>query len=206
MNDMVLKRRDPIMKSMLTLIVPVMFLSSAAFAQIDSGPDGLGVYFDEAATQVAVVPEDPGDMVQAYLVLVDPTHDGQLSSWRAHVRSGFDEGCIMVGTPRIGQDMEMDMPGSNYCGFEVIVDPGTPNPTQPVMVLADLTIYDLTEGAVINVYLGWPATASYEVDGHAPQPFQPSSGSFDLPVARINGEPPVATRDLSWGRVKALFE
>lgn len=35
--------------------------------------------------------------------------------------------------------------------------------------------------------------------------FQPSSGSWDLPVAVINGQGPVAGESQTWGQIKATY-
>ncbi len=180
-------------------------IGSAAFAQIDADPDGIGVYFDQGATQVAVtVPV--GESVDAYLIATNPSQTGTLALWEASV--GPSGPGYIVGEPYNGFNMLTNMPGSGHVSFAVGMD--VPNPDlESITILAVLEITVLEEGPVGIFVGGW----SYDWPYYRPNDFYhgpdttlyPSSGSSSFPVAMINGAAPVAIDEQSWGGVKSLF-
>jgi len=97
------------------------------------------------------------------------------------------------------------MPGSDRWVFEVSVSDEPPFPTAGITVLAELLIYPYVFDEPIPLYVG----EGYEFAGYGTDvggaAFNPSSGSWDLPVAIINGPPPVAVAVQPWGQVKSLY-
>ncbi len=90
----------------------------------------------------------------------------------------------------------------------VAVNDQPPFPISEITILAGLEISPYYYDEPINLYVlpgsGFPA-GGYETDlGSAA--FHPSSGSWDLPVAVINGQAPVAVESQSWGQVKSIFQ
>lgn len=188
------------------LAISCLLLAAPASAQLDPDPDGLGVYFDPAATEVAaqiVV----GETVPAYLVLTRPSQPGTLALWEASVGpTSFN--AMVHGTPIDAFNMAQNMPGSAGVAFACGMDEPYPA-LQPVTVLANLEILVLGEGPVGIVVGG----VSYDFPYYRPDDFYhgpdtelfPSSGDASLPVAVINGAAPVGDETWSWGGVKALY-
>ncbi len=199
------------MKTIL-FIAAVFLLASlgSAWAQLDPGPNGLGVYFDQEASSV-VQNSDGSSSVSAYLVLTNPTEMGALSFWTCTVRpEDQGSGAVFIwGEPRMGINTNYPMPGQQSFTFFVSNEsPGIPS-LEPVLVLADLTIdlggYSQPVGLHLennSVYSLTEFTGWFEDNLVA---LNPSSGAFDLPVAVINGEAPVATDHRSWDYLKALY-
>jgi hypothetical protein len=188
------------------IVVSVAFVVAA---QADPDPDGIGVYFDEAATMNGVFAE-PGEIVDGYLIATNLTHAEPVVYWEATVRATGPVENVW-GVPRGGGwDSWNDMPG----GLQDIMTVwylGDPLPVQEILVLADMhfTLYlDVDE-------LVWIYVAGY-ADNEIPRyqtgtfddPYYemyPVSGDPEYPVAVINGEPPIAARSQAWSNVKALY-
>ena len=147
----------------------------------------------------------PTPLATAWLVATRLTLTGDVGYWQAFVASSAPGGlpndaAFVYGWPTFGHNIAMNMPGDPRHGFTVFIDQGL-LPTGDVVVLARLQVVCATaqpiplyvRDAEIGVY-GWPA-----------RPLAPSSGAWDLPVAMINGQAPVAAESASWGDVKSLF-
>lgn len=63
----------------------VLILSTAATAQIDPSPDRIGIYFDEDAIGSCTWTTTPYEEVTAYLVLTNPSLDGNWRNWGARI-------------------------------------------------------------------------------------------------------------------------
>jgi len=181
-------------------------VSASVSAQVDSGPDGIGVYFDSGATIVQAMVEEETQSITAYLVLTRPTLQGDLYYWEAHLNTGCGNGYTGVpisGTPVNAGNIVTNMPMQDHFSF---VSYAYENPPYQIsstaMVLAELEFFGpfyypvsicVTEGAL------------YAVSGENWLVMNPSSGNWDSPMAVINGPAPVASEAVSWGGVKGLF-
>jgi hypothetical protein len=189
------------------MITVGLLIASGAMAQVDPDPDGIGIYFDAAATQNATAAAY-GDVVTAYLVATHPSLAGNLFAWQAFVISSPGDACI-TGEPIQGGNIYMNMPpcGPNFGFIVQNFDPRPP--VQDATVLATLTITMTDENQVVTLFVGGATQAlpSYNVGGIGTpwQDLHPASGSADLPVARINGEAPVPVLGETWGALKSLF-
>ncbi len=187
------------------LVIFCISMASTTSAQIDSDPDGIGVYFDEGATQVsAAVPN--GESISAYLIATNPSQTGTLALWEASV--ALSEGGALSGEPLNGFNMGGTTPGDYHVSFAVGMH--TPYPElQPIMILANLTIEVLSEGP-INIYVGgytfdWPMYRPNDMYHGPDTTLFRSSGSPVLPVAVINGENPLANEVQLWDGIKSLY-
>jgi hypothetical protein len=183
----------------------LLVLATGAIAQIDPDPDGFGIYFDYGASQVSVAAPEGTESITAYLVLTNPSVQGNLTHWSASVWTFLDEPgyAAIFGSPYNGYNLETNMPGSEHWVFEVSVYPD--HPATEITMLAHLTILPYVFDEPINLYVG----AGYESAGYGTDAggayFHPSSGGWDLPVAVINGTAPVAVDVESWGMLKTLY-
>ncbi len=182
-----------------------IFIASIASAQIDPDPDGIGVYFDEGATEVAIT-APVGEPVTAYLIATNPSHAGTLALWEASV--GTSVPVIMTGHPTNAFNMASNMPGSPGFSFACAVYQPYPD-LQPIMILATLEINVGIEGP-IEIFVGgytfdWPMYRPDDFEAGPDIALFQSSGSPEQPVAVINGPVPVATESQSWDGVKSLY-
>jgi hypothetical protein len=183
----------------------IVLCATLAHAQLDDGIDGLGVYFDTSATQVSVdgVVGDPIAIVDAYLVLVKPSLEGQIDYWECAVVANSEDFWGAWGEPTHGINTLTNIPGS-YFGFIVYVSEIEPFFTQPITILAHLHFGSESPEYGAQIYV-LSQDSGYSVVGSDLQGFNPSSGSWDLHVASINSTPPVATNRLTFGAIKSLF-
>lgn len=120
-----------------------------ALAQLDPDPDGIGVYFDPAATLVAAQ-AFVGETVPAYLILTLPSRSGGLALWEAHV-GPIEENAMVRGTPVGGFNMLSTMLGSFGVSFAVGMDQPY-SALQTVTILVELQISVTDGGAVKALY------------------------------------------------------
>ncbi len=183
-----------------------IMLASAAMAQIDPDPDGIGIYFDQGATVNSVVVADGTESVTAYLILTNPTIDGDMNNWTGFVSTYLNDanqGTTIFGRPNNGHNLIVsNMPGSFHWSFQVSVYSDPPLPATPITILAELEILMYNFEDPIYLYVHEGAGYSAGAGGAA---MNPASGSWDLPLAVINGEAPVAVESKPWGGVKLLY-
>ena len=182
------------------------FNYQVGLGQIDPDPDGIGIYFDEEATQNSAW-GGPWEPVFAYLVGTHLSQEGGIVYWEAVVRATGDI-AYMGGAPMFGQNMVMNMPGSTHCGF-IVLSPSEPIPVSGTVVLAGVyfVLYTGTAPTWIFVYGYDRPNPVYSIDSYG-GPYHDmyvSSGDTALPVAAINGEAPIPTTMHTWGDVKALY-
>lgn len=178
---------------------------STALAQLDSDPDGIGIYFDEGATQIsrtAVI----GDDVTAYLIVTNPSLTGGLAMWGALVVAS--PYALVRGSTLLGVNIAANMPGNPSYSFTVFCS--TPLPQlENFLVLATLTITPIDDAAIeLFVNEGSPELPMYrlgDASNAVTRIWYPISGSVNLPVARINGDAPVKSEIATWGAVKAIL-
>ena len=95
------------------------------------------------------------------------------------------------------------MPGSEHWGFQVLMPAEPPYLVGEITVLATLDIYINVFSEPVSLYV-WSG-ATYSGGATNEVSLNPSSGSWDLPCAVINGPAPVAEERQTWGQVKAIF-
>jgi len=190
----------------MTLLV-IGLATNPASAQIDPGPNGLGVYFDQDAT-VVMAEIGAEEYVTGYLIVTNPTEAGSMMWWQCAVC--MDNGYPLVMTVHGFNVLSGGMPFSPCAGFAVSDGP----PIGGITILAEMdfllqeagianiTVVSLEESEELLGGMFYSTSPGYQDPVF---PFHPSSGSESLPVARINGEPPVAEVDVTWGSVKALY-
>jgi hypothetical protein len=182
-------------------------IAAGAFAQIDPDPDGIGVYFDTDATVVSATVQEGVESITAYLILTNPSSIGNLKHWSVRVSSyhpSFSEARI-VGTQYVGFNLALNMPGSGHYIFEISVGDAVSPTSSPITILAELIIFPWVYTEPILLFVGPGFESAFYGTDNGGADFNPSSGSFDFPVAIINGPTPVAVEPLSWGQVKSLF-
>lgn len=192
------------MKTPLCLALAVAFtcLPMAAPAQPDPGPNSVGIYFDQAATQIATAtttptPEHPVE-VRAWLIARHVQRAGQVSYWEGMIRASGAYGLI-VGQAIAGQNISDNMMGDPQWGFRVWI--WTPFPVTDTLILANVYVGLYESGGPTSLYVeGLNMSVS---DGGIS--LSPASGSASAPVAVINGAAPVAVQPATWGQVKGLF-
>ena len=190
--------------------VLVLVLSAASvFAQVDTDPDGIGIYFDQGATANSAVVAEGTDTVDAYLILTNPSLEGNLDFWTCYVSTYLDDpnqGTTIFGGPVNGTNLIVsNMPGGFSWGFRVSPYSDPPLEATSTTVLAVLQVLIFDFNTPIFLYIrGADSDVGYSV-GSEGAAMSPSSGSWDLPVAAINGEAPVATESQSWGQLKSLY-
>jgi len=183
-----------------------LLLAATSLAQIDPCPDGIGIYFDQEATQVTATAE-LGETVVAYLIATNPSQVGGLALWEGSVFTPVFE-VVIWGSPSYGINLANNMPPGGP-SFSFLVTPDPPLPAlQPIFVLATLDVTVWAEGP-IGLHVGGYSfeLPMYRVDDPYGQDHSlyPASGSVDLPVAVINGDPPIPVEPGSWGQLKTLY-
>ena len=179
-----------------------------ALAQIDPDPDGLGIYFDEAATQV-VTTAGAMEELEAYLIATNCSQTGGIVMWEAYVTVSGPG--VVDGTPTVGVNTYTNMPGSTNHNFIVLIDLDNPLPIQDVLILANLFIGVYSADDSVELYLSGAPQTEYPYYStefwYGPyHNFYPSSGSLYMPVAVINGEAPISNKNSTWGGIKTLYQ
>ena len=194
------------MKKYLVIVVTVL-LVSPSFGQIPTGPDELGIYFDEAGTSVSITADGTSD-INAYLILKNPSATESLAYWRVVVDPNSLNPLMygrVWGFPRVGINGDNPLPGSQAQGFFVSTEGFEPQLFESIMVLADLYVDLENELRPFGLYLRYEMFYS-EVAWDGPRVyFNPSTGDQDLPVAVINGLAPVRNTEQTWDGLKALY-
>ena len=207
------------MKASLSLFVLVCLIAtSPATAQLDPGPDGLGIYADPAGMVNSLIAE-PG-IVEVQLLATNITAP-EVKVWSVHVSF---RGNVVITDIKSDYPMDYGSGGPDARTMEYVVTAYPDLPyyetellAEPILYLATLEIW-LTDTEPVDVHLGIistilnddpPSHAYYAVPGDATSTviteFNPSSGDWNLPVMRINGEAPVPVEVRAWGDIKAVF-
>ena len=180
-----------------------LLLPTAALAQVDPDPDGVGIYFDEGATLNAtlaeVVPPNPGSAT-AWLIATRVATPGFVQHFEGQVEwEGY--GAEAYPYLPVGWDMCWEMPVSNYDHLCVEVGPSL-LAAGDIVILTRYDVFLWVPDVTMRFFLRslrlwlYPAT---EVALH------PANGDWNLPIAVINGEAPVPVESAAWGSVKSLF-
>ncbi len=195
----------------LGFVLVLVFSGTSVFAQVDPDPNGIGIYFDQGATVNSAVITEGTDVVTAYLILTNPSLEGNLDFWTCRVSTYLDDpfqGTTISGGPVNGTNIIVsNMPGSFSWSFRVYNYDDPPLEATFATVLSELEILVVDFDRPIFLYVrggGVDGEVGYSV-GPEGASMNPSSGSWDLPVAVINGEAPVVTESQSWGQLKSLY-
>lgn len=186
----------------LATALALAFLPTALIAQPNPGPNSVGIYFDQAATQIATpaaapTPEHPVE-VRAWLIARNVSLAGQIGYWEGHIRASGAYGNIS-GMPTSGQNLADNMVGDTHWGFRVWV--ATPLPVTDTLILANVYVGLFESGGPTWLYV---EGLNMSVSGSGVS-LSPASGSAASPVAVINGVAPVAEQPTTWGQVKGIF-
>ena len=184
----------------LATAIIALSIGTFAYGQVDLDPDGIGVYFDEAATSNSTHVQEITYSKIAYLILTNPSLDGLLTHWSAVVSAEYAN---LWGDVVAGGNIALNMPYSNHFTFEVFVDPLEGYRTTSATVLAEVEFLELYPDQPVHIYVWEGVTYAVSEIGYTGA--NPSSGDWSLPVAVINDIAPVAVESKPWGEVKALF-
>lgn len=185
-------------------ILILALMAGAAAAQLDPGPDGIGLYADLEGNVNGLL-EGAGQH-DLYLLLNGYSVESGLRGWELSL--DFPPSAYLVGYSIPYAHINVGIFPSYTVGL------GFPMAQAEVMHLATFTFMVMDSGPV-DVFL---KSAAVPIGGslgnylpcfadgdHELGTMYPSSGSVDLPVFRFNGEAPVATEPASLDRVKALY-
>ncbi|MHB8079297.1 MAG: hypothetical protein ACYDIE_08590 [Candidatus Krumholzibacteriia bacterium] len=197
-------RRHPVATLSILLVAASSALAIVPSARAGTDPqsDGVGIYFDQAATQTWCS-GGPLLPVTAYLIITHPDSPAGIAGVEVQVdiAGGFELGHFYAG------------------GIMMVVDywpcarPFWAVPLPPADAVVVATVQVMLLGAeIVEFRLGpcspsvLPGMPAYSPgDRTAPRPLYVASGDFSLPVARINGEPVVPVAASTWGAVKGLY-
>jgi len=194
-----------IRKSTMVCVMSVL-LAVTAQAQIDDGPDGIGIYADlEGMVNNLYVSEG---VIELYVLATNVAATNGIIGWEMGLE--WEGPAISIG---------WDLPYEAAAGVQdewsfqiACYDLLPPAPVVHLMTLyyhildegtSEFFIRECwySEGGIMGNYL--PAY----IDGFGGElrALNPSSGSIGLPCFRLNGEAPVAVESRSWSDVKAMF-
>lgn len=180
-------------------------LATPAMAQLDSGPDGVGLYLDLEAT----INRSDGAVVNPlYLLATNITFEAGIAEWGLSVRSSEPEAIIiLMSSPSEVTYRPCSAGAMDLWGFYH----NDPIPAGSIVFLATLMVLQPNE--IVDLYIeglqcepgpDHPYYIGYEPSEEV-RALTPSSGSMSEPVFRINGQAPVAVDVSSWGRLKTLY-
>jgi hypothetical protein len=189
------------------LAIASLLSGGGSLAQIDPDLDGVGIYWDEAAT-IYCHEVPPFSPTVLFLVLTNPSAAGGVGYMECKL--GFDSNQVQIlGTVFPGGGINICDPFPNICaGYH------PPLPWAPTITLMSLQIFPLT-AECSWLYLepydnaAIPGQMAY-ADGDDPGnliPMYPSTGDFAYPVFGANCfcPPPIDVVDSSWGAVKTIY-
>ena len=189
-------------RSVIPLAV-LLLAAGAASAQVDPGENGIGLYFDDEATQncrTAV----PYESVTSWVLLTNPTEPAGVAAFECRVD--------LVGNVFGGGGYFAAEAYNMTEDPEYLVCFTTPLPWAPTIRLVRVMFLTLDDQP-IQVYLGPISRPSVpgEMVYVSPDdigkkvPMHRSTGAPGTPVATINGDCVVPAENESWGAVKALY-
>ncbi len=189
-----------------------IYLPSTVLGVIDPDTDQVGVYFDLDGNTNAIEVE-PGVPFNAYVLITRPSAPvhGYFFSYRLEVTPGSEDQVFrLANTLPAGDDNFSDCTSTDKMFGCYNVGLSSPLPVGDTVVAVGWQYMTLTFLA-IDFYLG-PVDPSiyagespaYEIGGGL-SVLGISSGSADLPVARVNGLAPVGVQSVTFGSIKATF-
>jgi len=201
------------------MCVACLCCTSFALAQIDPDPDGIGVYFDTAAT-VNYIDAPPGFPVEFYIIITNPTEPAMIG-WECSLEIQPQGGYVsyVLTNPPGGGAINVETPPNFVVGYSVPfpMSPATVVATGTIIVTSARTNYTFrlhpapnpSAGPWDGCYLPLYVTTTY---GFVPLHYscgweQPAPDCVPNIVAAINGgEEPTAAENTTWSQIKALYE
>jgi hypothetical protein len=192
----------------------IVLLSTAALAQIDPDPDGIGFYFDTEGSQVCGTAET-GTTVFIYLAITRASAAGGVYGWDARIELAPDplpEGHFVLAWTLLG-----DGPLTIPMYPDYIVGLGTPTPWSPSIELMEIQLLIAGVPACVQMFLRPVGNPSHPgkmvyVDGSDLTnviDLHYSAGEYGQPCLMLNCpdcDPQIiASEPSSWGRVKAMY-
>jgi hypothetical protein len=180
-------------------------MATAALAQLDPTPDGIGIYADLDATQTSIT-ATPGEMIPVYLLITNPSQTAPMLCWAATIIA-----------PDNAEIIAWNVQGDSYLNyatppeFNVCFTDGVP--MQDIMhVMTFIVVMDDDQPGEFYVTASVGAGSGYDHhpvylvdgDGMAPHWLHNIHGDDDQPVFAINGTI-TATEPQSWTAIKGLF-
>lgn len=196
------------MKKLVVMMCVVSLAAGAAFAQADPDPDSFGVYFDMGATLTGSAPGYMG-YYDAYVMLTNPSAAAGVAGIEFRLTMSNGGAAPAAVALAFNGDGLSPLTAPDYAwGF------AAPLPNTPIVLIA--THAGATFGTVQEFFVGPIESANPSVAGAMVYVdaadaghkivMNPSSGSFDLPVAVFNCEDCVTpTSEETWGNVKAMY-
>lgn len=185
-----------------------LILAIPALAQLDPDPDSVGIYADLGAMQNSMVAEE--GTIELYVLATGISSPDGMAAWELSLF--FDGPLVYLGyiipynSINVGQ-----WPSFSVGHGQAVHEP------QPIMHLMTLTFLvigtdqpgeifigpaDAPEGGSLGNDLPAYCNANATYDLYT---MSPSSGSIDAPVFRVNGDAPVATDEVTFDGIKALY-
>jgi len=202
---------------MKTLLVMVLtcFVASSAWAVVDPDPDMLGIYFDlNADDNCITVPSNTPFF--AYLILTNstaPAINAYEFSFVNCVCAGIENLFFMLAS-NIAHNVVAGVDVGSHTALEgqYIVGLAEALPTTEATLLHS---WEFMMGAVLPVqmYIGPTTVPSLpgglpvvqNAEGSILMTVGTSTGGPEIPVATMNTDCVVATENLTWGDIKALY-
>ena len=198
------------MKKLVVLLL-VSLMAGSAFAVQDSDVNSIGVYFDLTADTNALT-IGANTPFNAYVCITNPSEaevHGLEFGYEVVVPAGMSGLIFRLANNLPAGSVDIGNNASIFSGDYVtgLAQPlaGTasvPFVSWTFMILAPMSLdFYITESQIPSLPQGGPA---YEAGGYIVGLSQ-STGGSTYPVARVNGEAPVAVETASFGTVKSLF-
>ncbi len=193
------------MRTLVIVPVCVLLLSSAAVAQIDPDPDGIGIYSDLTATEVCISAV-PGELIPVYLLITRPSTPIGIWAWA----------CTLVVPPN-AQIVAWYIPGvfMNVATPPDFVVARTSDPHLPADIVHVMTFYIQMSNAepayfyVTGSELAGTGFDEYPVytetnDDSTPHYMHCYPNGEDQPVFAVNA-PMTPVVSMTMSDIKALF-
>ncbi len=186
-----------------TLIVALT--AATAWAQLDPGPDGIGIYTDLEGLSNSLVADE--GVITLYVLATGISDPDGIQGWEFGLR--FDGALEYIG-------FAIPYPCWSVVYYPTFAAIATTAPLDNAPVIHLVTLYFTVTGSEPgNIYVehgyappggsGGTYMPVYYSDADHVHILYPSSGGIELPVFRLNAEAPVATESMAWSHVKALY-
>ncbi|MEN8007523.1 MAG: hypothetical protein ABFS42_10935 [Candidatus Krumholzibacteriota bacterium] len=185
------------------VLIAFIVLTGTAIAQ---DQDVVGIYFDEEGlTSTVQTTQSPEDVI-AWVILKNISSQSGLSGFamKGFWTLPYEGPC---GDNLLG-------PQLGICNIEWIFGAEPPVPQAEILPVVRFQVHVLAPTERVDLFiqpLDYPplnyGDAVYEANDGSPGtiiPLHPTSGSYDLPVAVINGGE-VAVKSAHWGAVKSMY-
>lgn len=197
------------MRRALLLGVALLVWPAWARAQIDPRTDGIGCYFDQQAVGNCITTTSSFQLVTAYMIATRISATSGMS--------GFECAAIISGGGFCPLGWNVFHAGTNFLTAPLVaVGFGVLTVRSPAFLLASVAGYVESPVSQILLYIDALPTPTLPQYPHNPvyapnadpfelRPLWQSTGGYDVPVAAINGDCPVANATGTWGGVQALY-